>query len=373
MNYLSMSQPQEFAKIIFYTVFAFGLALWWAGDLIKLLRWLRFWKKNNRKVNMDGSGFADKSLQKFYDHDESKMKIPRGGGILIWVTSLCIATVFWIILKIEPENKTLQYLNFVNRAQTFIPLGTLFFGAIIGFVDDALSTLEAGGNYMAGGLKLSQRLFLVSGLSFLIGLWFWARIDLKSINFFTLHFDLTNLFGNGVNFSWLIIPFTIGVLTLLWGSSVIDGFDGLTGGVMVPIYLCFSGIAYIRGFFDIAVLMGVIGGSTLAFLWFNIAPAKFYMGDTGSTPLLLTLGVVAILINAAYLLPIAGLMLLITVGSNIIQVFSKKVFKRKIFLAAPIHHHFEALGLKKDQIVLRYWIVTIAMCGVSLALALLIK
>jgi phospho-N-acetylmuramoyl-pentapeptide-transferase len=368
-----VSQPQEFVKIIIYTVVAFISALVWAPSLIRLLRWLRFWKKTSRSVNMSGESFENKSLEKFYIHDESKMKIPRGGGIVIWVTAFAIALIFWILLKIEPDNKTFQYLNFINRKQTFIPLGTLFFGAILGLVDDALSTLESGGNYLAGGLKLSQRLITLLGFSFLIGLWFFARLDITYINFFNFHIDFNNFLNTGLDGRWLIIPFTMFVLTLLWGSSVIDGFDGLTGGVMVPIYLCFSGIAYIRGFFDIAVLMGVIGGATLAFLWFNISPAKFYMGDTGSTPLLLTLGVVAILINATYLLPIAGITLLATVSSNIIQIFSKKVLKRKVFLAAPLHHHFEAIGLKRDQIVLRYWIVTIAMCGLSLALAMLIK
>lgn len=366
-----MSSSQELVKILIYTIISFGVGLWLAPNLINLLRWLRFWKKTNRTLSISGEEYKDETIKNFYAHDESKLKVPRGGGILIIVTTLAIAIIFWIILKIEPQNETFLYLNFVNRKQTFIPLGSLFFGAVIGFIDDALSTLEKGGNYMAGGLKLRSRVFAIAVLSFLIGLWFYARIELTKISFFATKIDLTNIFG--LNMAWLIIPITMFILLILWGSSVIDGFDGLTGGVLVPIFLAYSGIAYIKGLNDIAILMGVLAGATLSFLWFNIAPAKFYMGDTGSTPLLLTLGVVAILVDAIYLLPIAGIMLFITVFSNIIQLFSKKVFKRKVFKAAPIHHHFHALGLKKDQVVFRYWIISIAASALSLAISIIIK
>jgi phospho-N-acetylmuramoyl-pentapeptide-transferase len=312
---------------------------------------------------MTGTSYQDSTLQKFYNHDESKMKVPRGGGLLIWITSLVIAICFWILLKISPDNRFFQYLNFVNRKETFIPMGTMFFGAVVGFMDDALSTLETGGNYMAGGLKLSQRLGLITLISTFIGTWFYFQNQITSLSFFNLSFEL----------GWLIIPATVFIMLLLWGSSVIDGFDGLTGSVLVPIFFTYSGIAFIKGYYDIAVFMAVIGGSIMAFLWFNISPAKVYMGDTGSTPLLLTLGVVAILTDTVYLIPLTGITLMATVFGNIIQITSKKFFKRKVFLAAPIHHHFESQGLKRDQIVFRYSVITIAMCTLSIAIALIIK
>lgn len=368
-----MADPMEIVKILTYTVLSFLTALWWAPSLIRLLRWLRFWKKENRKINMSGGDFQDDTLKKFYQNDESKLKVPRGGGLLIWINALVFAALFWILLKIEPANRLFQFLNFVSRTQTFIPIGTMFFGAIVGFIDDAFSTLESSGNYKAGGLKLSQRLGLVFVLSLLIGLWFHLRVDIHSLSVFGYRLDLINIFGSGQDWGWLIVPITIIILLSLYGSSVIDGFDGLSGSVFVPIYICFSGIAYAKGFYDIATFMGVVAGSIMAFLWFNISPAKFYMGDTGTSALLLTLGVVAILIDAVYLLPIAGLVLFVTVLSNVIQITSKKLFKRKIFRAAPIHHHFEAMGLKRDQIVFRYSLVTIAMCTLSIALALYLR
>jgi phospho-N-acetylmuramoyl-pentapeptide-transferase len=358
-----VTSSQEIIKMLIYTVLSFGLALWAAPSLIRLLRWLRFWKKTNRSVNMSGNTYEDNTLQKFYNHDESKLKVPRGGGLLIWITSLFIATCFWMLLKINPSSQLFQYLNFVNRKETFIPMGTLFFGAILGFIDDAFSTLETGGNYVAGGLKLSQRVGIITLMSGFIGTWFFTQNQITSLSFFNLNIEL----------GWLIIPVTVFTLLLLWGSSVIDGFDGLTGSVLVPIYFTYGGIAYIKGFYDIAVFMAVIGGAIMAFLWFNISPAKVYMGDTGSTPLLLTLGVVAILTDSVYLIPLTGITLMGTVFGNIIQITSKKFFKRKVFRAAPIHHHFESLGLKRDQIVFRYSVITIAFCTLSIAITLLLK
>lgn len=383
---MTNNQYLEVAKILTYTSFSFLIAMWWAPYLIAILRWLKFWKKKSRTISMTGEALV--VTKKFYENDEAKLQVPRGGGILIWFTTLVFSVFFWILLKIEPTSRLFQYLNFVSRKQTFIPIGTLFFGSMLGFIDDALSTLENGGNYRAGGLKLSQRLAAVLFLSFLIGLWFWLKLGLTRFNFFGYRLNLANVnlgsFLNSLfpwfqwsnanltlNLGWLTVLITIIVLTGLWASSVIDGMDGLAGGVFIPIFLCYAGLSYYKHFYDIATLLMVMVGAMLAFLWFNITPAKFYMGDTGSTGVLLTIGVVAILIDAVYLLPIAGIMLVITAGSNIIQIFSKKVFKRKVFLAAPIHHHFEALGLSREQIVLRYTIVSLISSVIALVIGIL--
>ena len=132
----------------------------------------------------------------------------------------------------------------------------------------------------------------------------------------------------------------------------------MAAGVFIPVYLAFGFLAFWRGFYDIATLMLVIMGTTIAYLWYNIAPAKFIMGDTGTVGVLLTLGVTAMLIDYLYLLPIAGIMLVVTVTSALIQVLSKKILKRKVFLAAPFHHHLEAIGWTKGQITIRYWLIS---------------
>ncbi len=362
----------EAAKIFIYGGMSFILAMWWAPLLIKLLVWLKFWKKSTR--NIDTTGGELKVTKKFYDENEKKRLVPRAGGLLIWVTTIVFALVFWLVLKINPTNKTVQFLNFISRRETFIPIGTLFFASIFGFIDDALATLETGGNYKAGGLKLSHRLGLVTILSVLIGLWFHLRlnIDIIRLPYFDLDLSLISL-PFGIPGGALIVVATFIVLMALYGSSMIDGFDGMSAGVMIPIYLCFTGIAFSKGFYDIATLLMVIVGALAAYLWFNIPPAKFYMGDTGIMGLLLTLGVVAFLLDSLYVLPVAGFMLVLTEGSVVIQIFSKKFFKRKVFLAAPLHHHLEAIGWLRHQVTMRYWLVSIMASVIGLALGLLVR
>lgn len=378
MNMVYTEIYLQAAKVFTYSALSFVLAMWWAPSLISLLRWLKFWKKSSRNIAMTGEELT--ATKEFYSQDEAKLKVPRAGGLLIWITTLTFAFIFWFILKLSPNgNKTAEFLNFIDRRETFIPIGTLFFASIFGFVDDALATLETGGNYKAGGLKLSYRLFLVTTLSFFIGLWFHFRLNLSSISFGFTNVILTDFnvpidtFGHSFNGSWLIVPITMVILLGLYGSSMIDGFDGMSSGVLIPIYLCFAGIAFSKGFYDIATLLMVIIGSMAAYLWYNIPPAKFYMGDTGIMGLLLTLGVVAILLDVVYLLPVAGFVLVMTEASVIIQVFSKKFFKRKVFLAAPLHHHLESIGWLRHQVTMRYWLISIMSSTVAFALGLLLR
>ncbi len=370
MNLLT-SLYLEAAKILSYTALSFLIAMWWAPSLISLLKWLKFWKKKSREIATTGEKFE--VTKSFYAQDEAKLQVPRAGGLLIWITTLSFATFFWIVLKIEPNSKFSQFLNFVSRKETFIPLGTLFFGSIVGFIDDALATLENGGNYKAGGLKLSHRVILVCILSLLIGFWFFLKLNLNDITLIPGYLNLTHLQIPGVTTNWVVIPAVVIVLLSLWSSSVIDGFDGLATGTFIPIYLCFAGIAFARGFYDISTLLMVMVGAMTAYLWYNIPPARFIMGETGSMGILLMLGVVAFLIDAVYIIPIAGLMLVLTSASDVIQIFSKKVFKRKVFLAAPLHHHLEAIGWQRNQITMRYWLVSLMCSVLGLAVGLLVR
>ena len=356
----------QLAKILTYCALAFLIGLWWGPFLIRLLNWLKFWKKKHRSSSTTGEPLV--VTKKFYEENEKARLIPRGGGILIWLTTLTFALVFWIALKIDPESKFIQLLNFISRRQTFIPLAALFFGAIFGLIDDVLSTMEDGGNYFAGGLKLRQRIIMVAILSLAIGCWFYFKIGITSMAVFGTSIDFRLL---GV--PWLIIPLTIIILVGLFATSVIDGLDGLFVGVFVPIYLCFGALAFVRGFYDIATLMLVLVGSMLAYMWYNIAPAKFFMGDTGSLALVLNLGVVAVLINCVYLLPIVAIMPILTAGSNVVQLSSKKFLKRKALHAAPLHHHLEAVGWTRDQIVFRYWIISLISSIIGLVIGLVFR
>ena len=120
------------------------------------------------------------------------------------------------------------------------------------------------------------------------------------------------------------------------------------------------------GRYDLAVFGGTVVGALLAFLWFNIYPAKFFMGDTGSMALGITMGVIAMLTNTTIFLPFFAVILVLESLSVIIQIISKKIFGRKIFLSTPIHHHFEALGWPETQVTMRFWIISAFFSGLGL-------
>ena len=149
-----------------------------------------------------------------------------------------------------------------------------------------------------------------------------------------------------------------------------DGLDGLAGGVLLAAFGAYAAIAFILGRYELAALLAVIIGALTVFIWYNIYPAKFFMGDTGSMSMGVTLGVVAMLTNYALLLPVIGIVLVIEAATTLIQLVSKKWRKKKVFLSSPIHHHLEAKGWPEPNVVFRLWLIAGfgAMVGVILML-----
>ena len=169
-----------------------------------------------------------------------------------------------------------------------------------------------------------------------------------------------------------LIPFFMLVMLSLFASGVIDGIDGLSGGVMATIFAAYSGIAFFQNQIDLAAFCAAIVGGILAFLWFNIPPARFYMTETGILGLTTTLTVVAFLTGQVLVLPIIAFPLFVTVAANIIQVASKKWRNgKKVFLVAPIHHHFEALGWPSYKVTMRYWVISIIFAVIGMIIALI--
>ncbi len=136
-------------------------------------------------------------------------------------------------------------------------------------------------------------------------------------------------------------------------------------------FTAFGLIAIIQNQVAIAAFCGTIVGALLAFLWFNIYPARFFMGDTGVIALGSSLAVIAFLTNQMAVLPIIGFMFVIEAASAILQIFSKKVFKKKIFLSAPLHHHFQAKGWPEPKIVMRFWVIGAVFAVIGVVVALL--
>lgn len=349
-------------KVILPSILAFIVGIFTTPILTDYLYRNKMWKKKVKSVSIDGGGTPIfNSL-----HAEREVSTPRMGGIVIWTSAFIITIAFWFLSR--TFDGIFSKLDFLSRDQTWIPLSILIFGALIGLVDDLLEIKGGGGNY-AGGLSLKKRLFFVSIISFLIALWFHFKLDVNTINI---------PFMGEVYFGLYFIPAFILIVLFIYSGGIIDGIDGLAGGVFASMFFAYSGIAFFQDQINLAAFCSVIVGSTLAFLWFNIPPARFYMSETGSMALTLTLAVVAFMTDSMgggkgiAVLPVIALPLVVTSLSVIVQVLSKKIRNgKKVFVVAPVHHHFEAIGWPAYKVTMRYWVVSIicATFGVILALA----
>jgi len=233
----------------------------------------------------------------------------------------------------------------------------------VGFIDDLF---EVTGK---PGIKLRVRLVFVAAVAIFCGWWFYDKLGVTAISF---------PFASGpVEIGVLIIPFFTLVALFIYAGGVIDGIDGLAGGIFASIFAAYAGIAFFQNQLDIAALSASISGGLLAFLWFNIPPARFYLSETGTMALTLALTVIAFLTDTlgkghgVTVLPIIALPLVVTVFSNILQMFGKKVLGRKILRIAPLHHHFEALGWPPYKVTMRYWIVGVVAAIIGMTIALL--
>ncbi len=321
------------------------------------------WKKKAGKIATDG-----RETPIFNElHKDKEVGTPRLGGMVIWISVISTALALWIIAKIFGTPETIK-LDFISRSQTWIPLATLIVGAIIGFFDDIMEIYGTNG-YRAGGMSLRKRLFAVASMGILCGAWFYDKLDVSAI---ALPFDASLDLGY-----WFILFFAL-VMLFIYSGGVIDGIDGLSGGVFAVIFSTYAGIAFAQNQINLAAFCAVVAGGILAFLWFNVPPARFYMSETGSMALTTTLTVVAFMTDTLggghgiLVLPIVAMPLILTTLSDIIQLGSKKIRNgKKVFLVAPIHHHFEALGWPSYKVTMRYWILSVVFGIIGLCLALL--
>lgn len=328
----------------------------------------KLWRKEARSTAL-GGGKAY-YVEKF--HKEKELSTPRFGGVLMWTAPPLIALLFFILS--QSGIWWTEKLNFLSRSQTWLPLATLVIASLVGVIDDILQVLKKptkGLMYKlwsfiedvrGGGMKLRYRLFMVSTIGFIGALWFFYKLGWN-----TIHIP-----GNGdvVIGIWYILFFVI-VMLATYSGGVIDGLDGLAGGTFASIFSAFAVIAFTRGQIDLAAFCLVLVGTILAFLWFNIPPARFYMGESGMMGLTATLTVVAFLTDSVLVLPIIGILLVAESGSDIIQLTSKKLFHRRVFLSSPIHHHFEAKGWPHYKITMRFWIIGVVAAIVGVAIRLL--
>jgi phospho-N-acetylmuramoyl-pentapeptide-transferase len=347
-------------KIIGPSVITFFIGIFITPFFTRYFYKYKMWKKSAR-VNSDTSEEFGK-----IHNTEHEVSTPRVGGMIIWVSvALTVVTIF-ILSKIFPaglfggEQSIFDQLNFFSRSQTVVPLGAFFLAAFIGLLDDLLQIFGQGSYAKDPLIYRKIKVFFVALIGLSISLWFYYKLDFTSIQV---------PFGDFLELGIWFIPFFVIVMLATFSTSVIDGLDGLAGGVLVSCFVAYSVIAFLGNQYDISALAGAIAGGILAFLWFNIPPARFYMGETGMLALTVVLSVIAFLTDAVLLLPIIALPLVATTLSVLIQV---NVYKycghRRVFKVAPLHHHFQALGWPREKVVMRYWIVSVvsAFTGVIL-------
>lgn len=341
---------QEIIKIFSLTTISFILAFLltptWTNILYK--------HKLGKSIRDDGQTPIFSNLHK------AKSGTPTMGGVLIWFTVLLLGIAFWLIATCWPESIVAR-LNFISREETYLPLGAFIASALVGLLDDWFNIKRQGGG-KGGGLTVKHRLLMYTAIAIFGAWWFYFKLD----------WDVVRIPFVGVyNLGWWFIPFFIFIIVATaFSVNETDGLDGLAGGLSLASFGAFATIAFVQGSYNLAAFCGAIVGALIAFLWFNIHPARFFMGDTGAMSLGIVLGIVAMLTGYPLLLPIISFLFLMESLSVIIQVLSKKIRKKKVFLSAPLHHHFEAKGWPETKIVMRFWLLSgiLAVLGLIIAI-----
>jgi len=290
---------------------------------------------------------------------KGKSGTPTMGGLLVWVTTSFLALfIGWLTLVSDAS--WIHKMNFLTRPETLLPLGALIASAVIGLIDDYYNVRKRGPN--GGGLRVRHKLILYTIIAIGAAWWFVAKLDWT-----TIHIPFAGNFDIG----WWFAPIIVAVIVATsFSVNEIDGLDGLAGGTLLAAFFAYIVIALAQGRVNLATFCAVLAGALLAFLWFNIHPARFFMGDTGSMALGTTLGIIAIMTNTIFILPLIGFLFVAEALSVIIQLISKRFRKKKVFLSAPFHHHLEAIGWPETKIVMRFWVIAAvtAVLGVTMYL-----
>ncbi len=328
---------------------AFVLAIIFAPTFIKLLH--KF--KCSKQIREYASSGEIASI--FQSLHGKKKGIPTMGGILIWGTVLLVVLGSGLMQLIGITENSL-----INRNETFLPLFTLIATALLGAVDDWFNIKGLG---KSKGINIKPKFLWLTLFATLGSLWFYFRLEYNQIHI--------PLYGD-IAIGWLYIPLFIFIISACAHAvNITDGLDGLAGGLLIIAFGVFAIIAFFKGLFILSAFCAVIVGALLGFLWFNIFPAHFIMGDTGALSLGATLGVIAMMTDSVAVLPLIALVFVIETLSVIIQLTSKKFFHKKVFLIAPIHHHFEKKGWSEPNIVMRFWIMGGFAASIGLILGLL--
>lgn len=299
----------------------------------------RFWKKQ-RTTSTTGE-----KLEVFNKLHANKFKrsIPTMAGMIGIVAIVAVTVVFNL-----------------DRAQTWLPLAGLVLGGIVGLIDDIINVRSDGSG--VAGLRSSIKFAMITAIGVALGWFFFAKLGVSSVH--------VPYIGNW-ELGWMIVPlFAFAVVATGNAVNISDGLDGLAGGLLATSFGAFGVIALLQGNILLAGFCITVVGALLSYLWFNIHPARFFMGDVGSFAYGVSLAVVAMLTNTFFLLPIIGILFVVEAGSSLIQIASKKYRKKKIFISAPIHHHLEAIGWPEVKVTMRFWVISCVAAFIGILIAL---
>jgi phospho-N-acetylmuramoyl-pentapeptide-transferase len=329
----------KFIDTVIFAIAGFVLAMILTPVYTHFAYKYKFWKKQKSAAV---TGEKLKIVSKLHAKKIAR-NIPTMAGI-IGVVAVVLITWFFNL----------------NRAETWLPLAGLVGGAAIGLIDDILNVW--GSNRKDAGLRAPVKFAMIITVGLVLGWFFHSKLGFTSVMI---------PFVGDIDIKWAIIPlFAFAIVATSNAVNISDGLDGLAGGLLAAAYGSFGVIAIIQGQYHLATFCFTVIGALMAYIWFNVFPARFFMGDVGSFAWGTSLGVIAMLTNSLLILPVIGFVFVIEAGSSAIQIFSKKFFGRKIFIAAPFHHHLEAKGWEETKITMRFWVVAMALAFVGIVLAL---
>ena len=331
----------SFTRVLLFGVFGFAIAML-LTPIYTTLAYKYTWWKQARTVAVTGEKAT--MYQKLHAAKHTN-NIPTMAGI-IFVIATALVTI----------------TGNLDRSQTWLPLAAMLGAGLVGLLDDILNIKTISGGI--AGLRARSKSVLIFLVSLTGGWWFFSKLDVTAI---------TVPFIGSVSLGWLIVPlFVLVVISTANAVNISDGLDGLAGGLAVIAFSTYALIAVMEGSFGVAALCMTLVGALLSYTWFNIYPARFFMGDSGSFALGTALGVVAMLTDTVLLLPIIGFVFVVEAGSSMVQIISKRLRNgKKVFKIAPIHHHFEASGWPETKVTMRFWLVGIISSLVGLVIYLL--
>jgi phospho-N-acetylmuramoyl-pentapeptide-transferase len=318
---------QTIEQIFLFAFFGFAIAML-LTPLYTAMAFKGKWWKQARTTSITGEQAI--VYQKLHAQKHQR-NIPTMAGI-IFVLATIIVTVS----------------GNLSRSQTWLPLAAMAGAGAIGLFDDFINIRGVGGGI--AGMRAKMKSLLLIAIALVGGWWLYSKLEISSVNI---------PFLGQWHLGWLIIPlFVLVIFSTANAVNITDGLDGLAGGLSATAFAAYAVIAIIEKKYGLAGFCMTIVGALLSYTWFNIYPARFFMGDVGSFALGTALGVVAMLTDTVFILPIIALVFVVEIGSVALQILSKKLRNgKKIFLSSPVHHHFEALGWPETKVTMRFWVV----------------